>query len=206
MPSKLNLAGQRFGRLVAIGQAEKHTTPGGHEFTRWFCRCDCGAIVTCFTNALRSRHAQSCGCLKNELSSARSRTHGMHGTKVYAAWSTMIRRCEDPNAEGYERYGGRGITVCERWHDFAAFYADMGPRPAGHSIERERNGGNYEPGNCRWATRMEQMKNTRSNVHITHEGETLILAEWARRFNTDGATIKRRLAATGAMSPITRSP
>lgn len=202
MPSKLNLAGQRFGRLTVLEEAPRRVTAAGHSFTRWACICDCGNVVVTFTNGLRSGHAKSCGCLKVELSSTRNLKHGQHGAPVYFAWSTMLRRCTDPKTEGYARYGGRGIRVCERWHDFAAFIADMGQRPPGMSIERENNDGNYEPGNCRWATRNEQMKNTRANVSITYEGETMILADWARRFKTSGTVIRRRMAKFGTMHPI----
>jgi hypothetical protein len=104
----------------------------------------------------------------------------MHGSPEYGIWESMLRRCLNPKHKAFKDYGGRGITVCDRWRDFSAFYADIGPRPSPrHSLERKDGNGNYEPTNCRWATKREQQRNTRRNVRLTFRGETRCLAEWA---------------------------
>jgi hypothetical protein len=155
---RINLTGQRFGRwtvLSFIGMS------GGQA--RWLCRCDCGATGSTDGSALRRGQSQSCGCLRTELKT----THGMYGTPMYRVWAAMLRRCENPNVERYPRYGGRGIHVCERWHNFSAFYTDLmteiGPRPLGKSLDRINNDGHYEPRNVRWATQREQWENSHSN-------------------------------------------
>lgn len=183
-----------FGRLTAIERAD---VPG-----RWRCRCSCGAEKSISRHVLRSGKAQSCGCLRRELAVARGTTHGTFvGNRTgrpppeYTVLAGMIQRCEDPDSEHYAYYGGRGITVCARWrHDFAAFLSDMGPRPSSqHSIDRIDNAKGYEPGNCRWATRTEQMRNTRHNVLITFDGETLCAAEWSARTGVPERTLIARV-------------
>jgi hypothetical protein len=104
--------------------------------------------------------------------------HGMSYTPTYASWDAMRDRCTNPKATGYENYGGRGIALCERWRDFRNFYADMGDRPPGTTIERIDNNGNYEPGNCRWATNTEQSRNRRSNRVVAAFGESKPVSAW----------------------------
>jgi hypothetical protein len=115
-------------------------------------------------------------------------------TPEYRAWSAMKLRCANPNNEQYHNYGGRGITVCDRWRQsFAAFLVDMGPRPSPrHSIDRIDNNGNYEPGNCRWATSREQNRNRRNNIVLTHDGRTMCLADWARELGVPRGTLLAR--------------
>ncbi len=117
----------------------------------------------------------------------------MSGTSTHVIWMTMRQRCRDTNAKDYARYGGRGIKVCERWESFENFLADMGERPAGMSIERDDNDGDYTPDNCRWATRSEQQRNRRSNVLLTHDGVTLCVAEWAIRTGINRMTLHTRI-------------
>lgn len=121
--------------------------------------------------------------------------HGMSTTSEHCIWRSMKNRCHSPGDKGYRLYGGRGIQVCERWRNsFSAFYADMGPRPtAKHSIDRINNERNYEPGNCRWATREEQGNNTRVNVRLLFQGESLTVPQWARRLGINEDTITWRL-------------
>jgi hypothetical protein len=118
---------------------------------------------------------------------------GMRNSPEYRAWRSMKQRCFNPKCRSYRDYGARGITVCERWLVFENFYADMGSRPADMSLERDRNSGNYEPGNCRWATRTEQQRNTRQNKLLTYAGETHCTAEWALRTGIAHNTIYARL-------------
>lgn len=113
--------------------------------------------------------------------------------REYATWRNMLQRCERPESPDFSRYGGRGISVCERWHSFAAFLADMGAKPEGMSIDRIDNDGNYEPGNCRWATKKEQGRNRRTNRKVTFNGETLTPAEWAERLGMSREVMHQRL-------------
>jgi hypothetical protein len=121
-------------------------------------------------------------------------THGQSKTKDYSRWRGMHTRCYNANHETYPKYGARGIRVCERWHTFENFLADMGNAPtAEHSIERINNDGNYEPGNCRWATTKEQARNRRSSRYLEHDGERLTVAEWAERMGVSAWVIENRL-------------
>jgi hypothetical protein len=131
---------------------------------------------------------------ENVIASNKARTkHGMYRTRVYRQWQQMIQRCYNPNSSRYARYGGRGVTVCDRWRSsFDAFYADMGDVPDGMSIDRINNDRGYEPGNCRWATPQQQANNRRTNVLIEHEGLELTIAEWARHLGLPYHWIKHR--------------
>ena len=116
-------------------------------------------------------------------------------SREYIIWGLMRQRCRNPKATGYHRYGGRGIKVCERWDSFENFWADMGPRPSPrHTIERSDNDGNYEPGNCRWATYADQSRNKRNNRNLTLNGETLCLNDWANKTGLTSRAIGRRLS------------
>jgi hypothetical protein len=162
MNTRLDLTGQPFGRLtvsILIGNAGKRVM--------WSCRCSCGNVVNVSTSHLRSGHTQSCGCLKSEATSDRNRLtakHGMYGSREWRSWKAMKDRCYLASHSKYRLYGGRGIRVCIRWMvSFENFFADMGPRPEGTTIDRFPNkDGNYEPGNCRWATASQQNANRRS--------------------------------------------
>ena len=122
--------------------------------------------------------------------------HGANGreTPTYRSWLAMVSRCSNPKQPGWKHYGGRGITVCERWREFANFLADMGEAPVGTQIDRTNNDIGYQPDNCRWATRQEQMRNTRASRRITLNGRTQCLAEWAAELGVPAPTIHGRLA------------
>lgn len=119
--------------------------------------------------------------------------HGLHRSREYGIWRGMRERCGNPRRPEYPNYGGRGIRVCDRWQEFAAFYEDMGPCPPGYSIDRIDNDGNYEPGNCRWASRVEQQRNRSDNALLTIDGVTATLAEWSERSGLRHATLDARL-------------
>lgn len=161
----IDRTGQRFGKLVVISLAPKR---GRRTF--WNCLCDCGGEREIVADNLVSGHTVSCGCVHSEMLIERNRTllakhgHVFHGkpSRTYMSWTAMRSRCERPNDIGHKNYGGRGIKVCDRWKNFENFLADMGERPDGKTLDRfpDKNG-NYEPGNCRWATPLEQAANRR---------------------------------------------
>ncbi len=169
MAARLDLQGQRFSRLTALRPAHYDER---QKKLNWECRCECGKIVYVHTNSLTSGNTKSCGCWDKEVAGTRLRgnTYGLrhgHATRdgfslEYNVWQGMIQRCLNPNAPRYAEWGGRGITVCDRWRDFAKFLEDMGPRPSlDYSLDRIDNDGPYEALNCRWATRSQQQRNRR---------------------------------------------
>lgn len=158
MSAFIDLTKERFGRLVVIERAE-NTKQGS---ARWECRCDCGNIVIVSSGSLRSGgHTQSCGCKTIEATKKRLTTHGMYNTPEYNTWRSMVQRCNNPKVPKYKNYGGRGITVCDKWLKFTGFFEDMGFRPKGLTIERKNNDLGYYKSNCYWATIFEQNRNKR---------------------------------------------
>ena len=180
------LEGQTFGRLTAV---EDLGNVEGYRAYR--CSCSCGSeTVVAAHRLLHEKGPRSCGCLQREAVTK----HGKEGTRIYKIWSNMKARCNDSTHRSYPTYGGRGITVCDRWtNDFVAFYADMGDPPTDdHTLDRRDTNGNYSPDNCRWATWLEQANNTRANVLLTYDGETRTAAEWSRITGINVATIRQR--------------
>lgn len=189
-PVPEDLTGRRFHKLVAL-ELVREEQRGKYRYRFWRCRCDCGNERITAQRYLTDGGAKSCGCIIGK----HKRTHGGTGTTEFRIWDSMRRRCSDPTHPSFKDYGGRGIAVCERWQDFAAFREDMGPRPSpDHQIERQNNDGNYEPGNCVWATRVEQANNRRSSRRLTLNGETLTMAQWERRLGMRPGSICRRLS------------
>jgi hypothetical protein len=193
----INLENMRFGRLLVIKRV-----PSAPGRIAWLCKCDCGNEHTTTSGALSSERTKSCGCLRAEKMAENRRSggrlrHGMSNSPEHKVWMGMNERCINPNSKFFFRYGGRGITICDRWRVFENFYADMGQRPVGMTLDRENNDGNYEPSNCRWATQVEQMNNTCSNVRITIAGETKTLSQWSRAYGVDKDLASQRILRDG---------
>lgn len=178
-------AGSRFGKLVVVRETDTFIKKRGLVCE---CICDCGKTASVGGNDLRSGNTKSCGCFGRG-----PRTHGMTGTPTWRTWSSMFTRCESPSFRSWMRYGGRGITVCDRWHSFVNFLADMGERPDGTSLDRINNDGNYEPGNCRWATILTQANNNSRSHRLTFSGRSGTIAEFAREFGLPKETLYGRL-------------
>lgn len=171
----IDMTGKRCGILTVLCRDGRYP---GTKLAAWRCRCDCGVEKTMLGSTLRIGTAGSCGCRKAMGPKPR---HGMAGTAIYSTWNAMMERCRNPKSKAYHRYGGRGIAVCERWERFENFIADMGPKPTpDHTIDRIDNNGNYEPSNCRWATRKEQANNTRRNTYYETPHGRLSMAEIAK--------------------------
>ena len=185
-----NLEGKRFGKLLAVRPTQERR----RSSIMWECVCDCGVTKNAPSHDLVRGNIVSCGCHGRSILGNITRTHGKSLTPEHIIWKLMRQRCANPNTERFNRYGGRGIKVCSRWDDFAAFLSDMGPRPSPeHSIERINTNGDYEPKNCRWATRIEQANNTCANRIIIHHGETKTLTQWARSVGLKEGTLRYRL-------------
>lgn len=162
---RVNLAGLKFGKLTAI--SPNGTGKGGE--TMWLCECECGNQTTVSRGNLKKLTTRSCGCLKFglfKIEHGRKVKHGRNDTTEHRIWRGMKQRCLNSKDHAYKHYGGRGITICQRWLDnFQNFFDDMGPRPTSkHSIDRIDNDGNYEPGNCKWSTPSEQNSNQRRSM------------------------------------------
>lgn len=187
MSTPLELKGRRFGRLQVLDRAP----PGKRRGSYWKCLCDCGTLHTAFVQDLVTGGTSSCGCLSKETK--RNYVHGLFGTRTYQTWHLMMARCYNPKDRSYPRYGGRGIAVCERWHDLLQFVGDVGERPAGLTLGRINNDGNYEPGNVRWEAPTQQANNRRSSRLATIQGATKTHAQWCREFGVKPATFCTRL-------------
>jgi len=179
---KRNLLNQGFGRLRVISAAKNIG-----RLTAWNCVCDCGKKTRVRSQDLVRGYTKSCGCLRVELARKHgyaARWNGKAPSREYSAWSGMKYRCLYPNNAAFRNYGGRGITVCAEWkNDFVRFLKDMGRCPKGRSLDRINNDGNYEPNNCRWATRKQQNNNRRP--------ETIVCPGCGLRFRRSNKHLKR---------------
>lgn len=188
MPIK-DKVGQKFGKLTVVRLS--HTGAKGVAF--WECRCECGGLKVVRSGAL-GRDVSSCGCIRKSMNGFNLVSHGKSGTGTHKIWKGIVSRCRIKSATGFANYGGRGIDVCDRWLSYDNFLADMGDRPShAHSIDRIDCNGNYDPENCRWATRVEQNRNTRRNRLVSANGQTKCIAEWASIAGISEATIRGRL-------------
>lgn len=187
-----DLTGLVFGRLTVIGFSGKTGIQ-----PKWYCRCECGNIVNVFSSNLKRGTSSSCGCYFDEVNKEKSIVHGLSaGNKSpeYRSWVAMINRTSSKSNKCYQNYGGRGITVCDRWLDVRNFVEDMGLKPSDkHTIDRIDVNGNYCPENCRWATQKEQAVNKTTNRRLTYNGITKTMGEWENDLGFKVGTIKGRL-------------
>lgn len=172
-----------YGKLTVLSfsrtVARTNKLGGGNSIAIWLCQCECGNTVEVSGPQLRrkdNKATRTCGCHRLKHGHAQGEQ-----SLTYVSWHSMISRCTCPNYNGFVDYGGKGITVCNRWLKFENFLGDMGERPSkNHTIDRKNGSGNYEPGNCQWATKPQQNRNQRTNVWITHNGKTQVLTDWLR--------------------------
>lgn len=209
MSKMIDLTGGKFGKLTVLHRAENNK----YGQAMWLCACDCGKETVVKGNSLRTGCVKSCGCLSAEMSSIRNTKHGLSRRnakldRIYSIHSNMLQRCENPKNKSYKNYGGRGIRVCDEWHDVFAFYkwaTESGYQP-NLTIERIDNDGNYEPNNCRWATIKEQSNNRRNNHFLDFNGETHTISEWSEITDIPREVIDARIGrGWGAEKALTTS-
>ena len=186
-----NLVGQKFGLLIVESLAGRTR----NRKSVWNCKCFCGEKTMVLGDHLKGDYTKSCGCLTKNFGMTNI-THGhttnKNQSKTYTCWINMRDRCLNPKCRHYSNYGGRGIKICERWGKFKNFLKDMGEQPLGMMIERKDNNGNYDPSNCKWATREEQMNNARFNVTNEFKGKKQTAIQWARELNLNVKRIYKR--------------
>lgn len=204
-----DLIGQKFGRLLVVSYGGR--LPMWKH--KWICRCDCGRTKAVVGSNLTRGTTRSCGCFQRERASA---THTKYllpdGSKVnrdsleYRVWKSMRARCLGKDAAVCKNYAGRGITICKRWNSFMNFLSDMGKCPPGMSIERMDNDKGYSPKNCKWATRIEQQNNKRTNVFVSACGRRLTIAQWAREIGITTQAMHKRYKAGWSSDRIVSPP
>lgn len=180
--------GAKYGRLTVVREADPIVLKNGQKASRSLVKCECDAEIIVRNSDIKTGNTTSCGCLRKQ-----KHRNTLH--PEYWVWAAIKTRCTNMNYRQYADYGGRGIVMCERWkNSFAAFLEDMGPRPSSeHSIERKNNDGNYELDNCRWATRLEQANNTRTNHMFTFYEKTMTMTQWCRIAQINPQTVISRL-------------
>ena len=191
-PLRADVIGRKFGRLLITGDAP-HRERNNNR--RVVAQCECGSAGEYFLMALKSGETKSCGCMQREGDCYKTHGHtqGRKFSPEYYSWASMMTRCRNPKSRAYPHYGGRGITVCERWGDFENFLADMGPRPDETTLERKNHSLGYSKENCEWATLDVQANNKRSSRPVTHNGETKTISQWAESLGMPYNTLFNRL-------------
>lgn len=200
-----DMSGLTFSRLTVVNFAETRKIGNGAA-AYWLCRCECGTVLTVHGSSLRTGNTKSCGCLESDLTRARNFKHGAapRGTKPpeYTALRNMLSRCYNPLSPHFDRYGGRGIAVCDRWRfgensltGFECFFADIGPKPdKSYSVDRFPDpDGNYEPGNVRWATQTQQVRNSTNATKIQLDGHSMSISDAAETVNVPYRLLQGRL-------------
>lgn len=191
MSARRDLTGQKFGMLTALQFVE-----GGEGRTKWKFSCECGEITIKSSSDVLSGRSTSCGCFRRANATRLATSHGeSKQTPEWIAWISMKTRCSTPSDTSYPNYGGRGITVCERWENsYENFLEDMGRRPSSvHSLDRKDTNGNYTPDNCKWSTRVEQNNNRRNNTILTFRGRSQTLTQWCSELHISPKTVRSRI-------------
>lgn len=191
--------GLRSTHLVVLGKAD-------FGRSRWWVRCDCGVVKhMAQSNVLQCR---SCGCMKAQIIRRARTVHGRAVEKgpTYRTWKGMRHRCNSPSHKSWKNYGGRGIRVCERWDSFENFLSDMGEKPEGMTLERIDNDGNYEPGNCRWATPKENCNNRRTSRILSLNGRSMTLEQWSDEVKIHSDTLSKRIASGWSVEKALTTP
>lgn len=196
------VAGQVFGDWTILKESPPRDFPSGQKQRVVGCRCVCGVEKFVQLNSIQNGRSVGCGCKRNLDNSCRATTHGCshrnRSLSGYSTWINMRERCLNPKGKHYHYYGGRGISICEAWQNsFEKFQSDMGPKPKGASLDRIDNSKGYSPENCRWATSIEQNRNTRSNRLIEFRGEVKCFTEWCEVFGINPGTLYNRLNRFG---------
>lgn len=187
--SFIDISGNRYGRLVAINPIRKNNG------IYWVCKCDCGNTTEVLPQHLNRGLIRSCGCLRKDVSSKKNKKHGMSKTRLYKEWAGIIQRCTNPNSTSYVRYGKKGIDICREWLSFDPFkdWALSNGYSDELTIDRIDNDKGYSPDNCRWATYEEQAHNQKTNKNLEYNGETMTMAEWARKLGISSSSLYGRL-------------
>jgi len=201
MPAKKQILGKKFGRLEAIKEVGK-----GNRGYIYLFKCDCGQTKEIPGSSVTTGRIQSCGCLRSETTTQKNKTHGKSNLGAYKSWSAMKTRCTNPNTQCYKNYGARGITFCKSWEDFEKFYADMGDRPDGMTLERVNNDLPYSKDNCIWATPAEQNRNTRQNVILEKNGKRMCLTDWAKELKIPYPTLQDRVRRGWPVNRVLDTP
>ena len=204
---RADLVGLTFGRL----KVKHFSHVDSKRRACWICECECGGLKTASTWHLRRARVQSCGCLHSEAARKQglaNRTVPIECQSEYTTWLNIKARCLNPKSHNYKDYGGRGVSVCSNWkNDFARFLQDVGKKPTpDHQLDRINNDRNYEPGNVRWATKIENANNKRNSRFLTYNDETLTIAQWARKVGIKVYTIHTRLNAAWSVNRVLTTP
>lgn len=185
MAKIVDLVGKKFNLLTVL----KYSHGNEKHQSYWDCVCDCGNNTKVRGSNLKGNSTKSCGCLQKE----KITKHGNCNTPSYYAWVGMLQRCTNKKSRAYGNYGGRGITVCDKWINFKGFYEDMGEKPEGLSLDRKNNNGNYCKDNCKWSTPKEQANNRRSNINITYKGKTQNITKWEKECGFKRGILHQRI-------------
>lgn len=207
MPKK-DLIGQRFGKLIVTEYAfYKKVSNSRKHFWRVICDCGVEKIVRESHLLAKTKATISCGCYRDAAIGIRCKTHGLTKTKTYKVWQAMVHRCTYSSNAHYKNYGGRGITVCDRWlTSIESFIEDMGEAPENLMLDRIDGEKGYYKENCRWATRTEQNRNKRDNRYLTINGETKLMLDWSRESGIKFATIYHRIKRGWTADKAVKTP